>query len=237
MLTKRLLLFSFLSLILSTIFVGCKEKVKPEEPKIKEGEVHFELTYPYYEDAFMASIMPDEMVMTFKDNVYKNCVSQGGLFSTTLIADCNNQTLIMILDLGPKKIYSELDKSLTDTMLLMYPIPDIERIREHDSVAGAYCEKKLAIFDNLKDGFDVELYETEDIDIENSNWCNQYGAIDGVLLGYEVEQYGIQMRFNATSIDTVKVDDSAFDIPEGFKKVPLERMLYELEEIFKSFSY
>jgi len=237
MLTKRLLLITILILSFSTFFTSCKEEEKVIVPKISEGVLHFELSYPYYEDAFMASIMPDEMEMTFKNNVYRNHVSQGGLFSSTVIADCNNETLILLLDLGPKRIYCLLDKSLTDTMLLNYPTPDILRLNEFDSISGAFCEKKSAIFDHLEDGYDVELFETADIDIKNSNWCNQYKEIEGVLLGYEIEQFGIQARMIATKLDSVEVNDSIFNIPQGFKEVTLDRMLFEMDEISKSFSY
>ncbi len=205
-----------------------------EEPKISEGVLTFDVTYPYYQDGFMASLLPDEMTMTFKNNVYKNFVTKGGMFSTTLISDCNNNTLTLMLDFGQKKIYCELDQALTDTMMLEFPTPDILEINDPDSIAGMRYDKKLAIFDHLADGYDVELMESFDIDIKNSNWCNQYKDIEGVLLGYEVEQYGLQMRMRASKIDTVSVADTEFDVPENFKEVTLEKMMYELEEIFKS---
>ena len=208
MLTKRLLLLTISIVSLTALFSSCEEALfssdeedkKVVTPKISEGVIHFELSYPYYEDAFMASIMPDEMEMTFKNNVYRNHVTKGGLFSSTVIADCNNKTLILILDLGPKRIYCTLDKSLTNKMLMNYPIPDILKVSESHPIAGTFCDKKIAIFDYLADGYDVELYETFDVDIKNSNWCNQYSEIDGVLLGYEIKQFGIQARMIATKM-------------------------------------
>tara|TARA_B110000285_G_scaffold209107_1_gene249806 strand:+ start:660 stop:1397 length:738 start_codon:yes stop_codon:yes gene_type:complete len=245
MLTKRLFLFTISILPLVALFSSCEgalfssgeEDEKIVAPKISEGVIHFELTYPYYQDAFMASIMPDEMEMTFKNNIYRNHVTKGGLFSSTVIADCNNETLILILDLGPKRIYCALDKSLTDNMLVNYPVPDILKVNEFDSIADAFCEKKIAIFDYLADGYDVELYETVEIDIKNSNWCNQYSEIEGVLLGYEIKQFGIQARMIATKMESVAVNDSIFNVPQGFKEVTLEKMLFEMDEISKSFSY
>jgi hypothetical protein len=237
MLTKRLLLITISIVFLSALFPSCEEDKKVPTPKISEGIIHFELSYPYYEDAFMASIMPDEMEMTFKNNVYRNHVTKGGLFSSTVIADCNNETLILILDLGPKRIYCALDQLLVSEMLMTFPVPDILKVNEFDSISGAFCEKKSAIFDHLADGYDVELFETFDVDIKNSNWCNQYSEIDGVLLGYEIKQFGIQARMIATKMDTVAVNDSIFSVPQGFKEVTLERMLFEMDEISKSFSY
>jgi len=245
MLTKRLLLLTISIVSLTALFSSCEEALfssdeedkKVVTPKISEGVIHFELSYPYYEDAFMASIMPDEMEMTFKNNVYRNHVTKGGLFSSTVIADCNNKTLILILDLGPKRIYCTLDKSLTNKMLMNYPIPDILKVSESHPIAGTFCDKKIAIFDYLADGYDVELYETFDVDIKNSNWCNQYSEIDGVLLGYEIKQFGIQARMIATKMKSIAVNDSIFNVPQGFKEVTLDRMLFEMDDISKSFSY
>ena len=73
--------------------------------------------------------------------------------------------------------------------------------------------------------------------VKNSNWCNQYSQIEGVLLGYEIKQFGIQARMIAVKLDSVKVNDTIFNVPKGFKEVSLERMLYEMDEISKSFSY
>ena len=227
-------LSKLIHLFLVVFVLSCNTKEK-EKPKIKEGILTFEVTYPYYRDTFMASLLPDEMTMTFKDNVYKNYITKGGLFSTSIISDCNNQTLILTLDFGPKKIFTKLDKALTDTMLQMYAIPDIITLNEYDSLAGFLCERKMAVFENLDDGYDVELLETEEIEIKNSNWCNQYQEIDNVLLGYEIGQYGLQSRMRAISFDdTTKIDNKEFEVPENFKEVPLDRMMYEMEEIFKS---
>lgn len=235
MLLKKvhLLLLAIITTML-VAFVGCGAKEEVEIPKLKEGEIIFEVTYPYYTDGFMASLLPDEMVMTFKDNIYKNSVTKGGLFTTTIIADCNIKELTMMLDFGPKKIYCVLDTLLTREMLTRFPVPDILSAQNYDSLAGMRCSKSMAIFNNLEDGYDVELFETQDIDIKESNWCNQYSEVDGVLLGYELEQYGLQMRMRATELDSIKVDLKSFAIPETYKQVPMERMLYELEEIFKS---
>lgn len=225
---------TFSILILFLFLIGCQPE-ETEKPKIKKGILKFEVTYPYYKDSFMASLLPDEMTMTFKDNVYKNYITKGGLFSTSFISDCNNETLILTLDFGPKKIYSKLDKALTDTMLKMYAIPDIIDLEEYDSIAGFDCERKMAVFESLSDGYDVELLETDEIEIKNSNWCNQYKDVKNVLLGYEIGQYGLQSRLRAISFDdTTKIDKKDFEVPENFKEVPLERMMYEMEEIFKS---
>ena len=41
----------------------------------------------------------------------------------------------------------------------------------------------------------------------------------------------------ATKMESVAVNDSIFNVPQGFKEVTLEKMLFEMDEISKSFSY
>ena len=102
---------------------------------------------------------------------------------------------------------------------MKYPIPDILKVSEFDSIAGTFCEKKIAIFDYLADGYDVELYETFDVDIKNSNWCNQYTEIDGVLLGYEIKQFGIQARMIATKMTLWQLMTLFLMFLKGIKKL------------------
>ena len=78
---------------------------------------------------------------------------------------------------------------------------------------------------------------TQYVDIKNSNWCNQYKDVDGVLLQYEVEQYGLVMNFKAEQYHGTKIDKSAFKVPAEFKEVSLEKMLYEMQEIFSTLNY
>ena len=130
-----------------------------------------------------------------------------------------------------------MDSALTDTMLSVYSSIDIMPTIVHDSLAGKVCNKYWAVFDNLDDGYDIELFETSEIDIKNSNWCNQFSKLSGVLLGYEVERYGLQMRMRATDVIEQPVSDDEFKVPSDYKEVSLSQMMFEMEEIFKSLVY
>jgi len=226
--------FIFSCLILS--FSSCEaEIVKEEQKKIKEGVIEYNVTYPYYKDDFMVKLLPDVMTMEFKDNVYKNEITKGGLFTTAIISDCNSQTCKMLLDFGSKKMFCVMDKNLTDTMVaILFKKPDILKVQNFDSIAGMPTFKYNAVYKNLDDGYDCDVFTTNAIDIKNSNWCNQYNTIDEVLLGYEVAQYGMVMRFIATKVTEKKLKAGCFDVPADFEEVTLDRMIYEMEEIFKS---
>jgi hypothetical protein len=217
-------------------FSSCEtETVKEEQKKIKEGIIEYNVSYPYYTDDFMVKLLPDVMTMEFKDNVYKNEITKGGLFTTAIISDCNTQTFTMMLDFGSKKMYCVMDKNLTDTMVsILFKIPDILKVNNFDSIAGMPTSKYSAVYKNLEDGYDCDVYTTSAIDIKNSNWCNQYHTLDEVLLGYEVAQYGMVTRFIATKVTEQKIKAGCFDVPADFEEVTLDRMVYEMEEIFKS---
>lgn len=212
--------------IISFSLTGCGEK----DNKIKEGIIEYDVVYPYFKDPFMKSQMPKKMTFEFKNNKYKNTIERG-LFGTSLISNCKDSTLIMIFRFGKKQIYTELDAALTDTMINKNGIPDIINLNKTDSISGLLCTKYMGVFDNLDDGYDGEVYETKDIGIDSPNWCNPYRELGGVLLGYEIDQFGLQMRFRADKITDTIVSDSTFMIPSNYKKVSLERMLYEIEEL------
>jgi hypothetical protein len=217
------------------VFLGCgnDEDGSAEKPPMTEGVISFKITYPYYKDDFMVVLMPDVMVMEFKNNVYKNTVTKGGLFSTTIISDCNKEEMFMTLDFGSKQLYTKLDKDLVDTVLLKrFSIPNLLPVDNLDSIAGLHCEKIMAVYQTLDDGYDCELYTTKEVGIKNSNWCNHFNKIDDVLLGYEAEQYGLVMRFVADSVKEKKISDDVFKVPAGFKEVSLEQMLFQMQEIF-----
>lgn len=232
-------LFNTLTLVLIALVLslsGCtSETPKEEQKKIKEGVVEYKVTYPYYKDDFMVKLLPDVMTMEFKDNVYKNEITKGGLFTTCIISDCNTQTCTMMLDFGSKKMYCVLDKNLTDTMVsILFKKPDILKVQNFDSIAGMPTSKYNAVYKNLNDGYDCDVFTTSSIEIKNSNWCNQYNSLEEVLLGYEVAQYGMVMRFLATKVTEKSLKKDAFEVPKDFEQVTLDRMIYEMEEIFKS---
>ncbi len=222
-------------LFFSLAFLSCGngEEESNEEQPITEGVISFKITYPYYKDDFMIVLMPDLMTMEFKNNVYKNTVTKGGLFSTTVIADCNKEEMFMTLDFGSKQLYTKLDKSMVDSVLMpRFSVPVLLKVNNIDSIAGMHCEKFMAVYETLNDGYDCELYATKKISIKNSNWCNNFNKVEDVLLGYEAEQYGLVMNFRADSVSDVKVADDTFKVPAGFKEVSLEQMLFQMQEIF-----
>ena len=72
-------------------------------------------------DASWERLIPKKMKMSFKNNVYKNEVSVGVFFNSSIITDCNKKEITMILNLNPEKIYTKLDQNQVADMLSNSP--------------------------------------------------------------------------------------------------------------------
>lgn len=227
------IMLSVVALVL--VQYSCEGEADQEtaRPAIKEGKLYYSITYPYYTDDFMVVLLPDVMTMEFKDNVYKNTVTKGGLFTTTLISDCNKKELVLMLDFGSKRIYTKLDSTLIKDYLQNYPVPDLLKIPTNDSLGGLHCSKYQAVYQKLEDGYDCEIYTSPEIAIKESNWCNPFSELPDVMMEYEVSQYGLVMRMKADSLVQESIKADAFTVPGEFKEVSLEQMLFQMEEIFK----
>lgn len=213
-------------------FLGCKEeKVIPPS----EGELHYEITYPNHYSSLM-SLLPSEMVMTFKDGKFVNTIEhKSGIFSSRVISDCKKKDLTMVLEFGLKKYYAVMDQETADSLTLaQFPVPEIFDINRTDTAAGFNGLTKMAVFSELSDGRDMEIIYTEEIDLPDVNWCNQFSKIDGVLLKYELEQFGMRMRLEATKFVGKDFDLTPFDVNPKFEEVSIDKLMYEFQEIFNS---
>jgi len=199
---------------------------------ISEGTIHFDLSYPYYE-GFLADYLPSEMQMTFKENNVLTDLSASSVFSTQFCADGNGKSLQHTLKfMQTKSQVHHTDESM-QTMLDLLPQFTIIETDEVDSVAGFLCKKALATFDK-PDYPDMEIYYTDQIQISEPNWFNLFHELDGVLLAYETEQFGLRTRYRATLVEEAIVDDAVFDIGDGYTEVSPEEMHLKLANLFSN---
>jgi hypothetical protein len=204
--------------------------------KNTQGVIEFEITYPYYQGSgFMASMLPDKMIMTYKDGVYKSEVSKGKIFSSCFIIDCNKKTMTNLFHFGTKNYYAVLNEKQTKKLLLKEPVPQYLETNDGDSLAGFLCKKTVAYYEELEQP-DVAIYSTTEIEIPDANWWTPFHKVDGVLLGYEVERFDFRMRFTAVKFTETEVDESEFKVPSQYKKVSIEKIEKELKEVFGTLS-
>lgn len=208
------------------------------DQRIKEGVIQYHVTFPYLEDEnnMMASLLPDKMLMHFKTDQYSTeLATVGGLFKNRFVSDQSEKTLIHQLKIFKKKLDTEYDETGVRRQLQTMPQLTIIETNEIDTVAGFRCRKAIGIFDHISLPEMTILY-TDEIKIDNPNWCTQFHPIDGVLLQYEVEQLGIRMRFRAVSVQSLELTDEQLEPEKGYERVSSDRLQVEIEQLLTSFN-
>jgi len=224
---RNWLLIFFLPLLLIG-WVGCDSLYRKS---ISEGVIEFEITYPETDAGdLMAGILPGEMTLKFKDNKTIGELSSMGIFTTSVIAYPDSRKVAQLVKIMTKKYVLMLDSAEVKDLYSELPEMTIHFVDETKEIAGYKCKKAIITFkNNIKEEFSV--YYTNDIEIENSNWCTPFYEIDGVLLEYQVRKYNIEMRLTATRVINLTVDDSEFEIPPDYNKITQE----EMNQIFEGF--
>ena len=223
----------FYLLLFGVIFLSsCKDSISDKS----EGVIEYKVTYPKMDKTnFMLDFMPKEMRMYFKDNKYITTITAGmGTFKTEFVCDQAANEFFQLVKLINKKYVLKLTGEEIPKTLESLPEYQIEFTDEYKEILGYTCKKAIVTINNeSNDAFSV--YYTNEINIENPNWCNQFAPIKGVMLEYQYDKYDICMRFEAKKITYEKVKDNVFEIPSEYKAVTFDEMEQEMTEIFDSF--
>lgn len=196
---------------------------------ITEGIIEYDITYPKLDpNSMMISGMPDKAYLRFKDNNTSNDMSgMMGLISITYIANHSKKSVQQTLTLINKKYASNIPDEDLVKLNDSY-VESVDKGKNKKEIAGYKCKEAMV---KLKNGEQTTVYYTNDIGISNPNWSNPYNKIDGVLMDFQMERYGIAMHLVAKSVISQKVDLEAFEISSDHKVIPyaeLEKILMEL---------
>ena len=201
-----------------------------------QGIIAYSVTYPKMDKHnLMFDFMPKKMVLKFKDNNYTTSLSAGmGMFKTNFIVNQEENEFSQLVKLINKKYILTLKGDEISESINKLPAFHIEHTGETKKILNYVCEKVIVTVNNeANDAFTV--YYTDKIQIENPNWSNQFKDINGVMLEYQYEKYGICMRFKAKNIKFTEIDDSEFEIDEKYEHISEIEMNKEMQEIFDSF--
>ena len=199
---------------------------------VSEGVIEYNITYPKLDpNNMMVSGLPNKAYLRFKNNNTVNDMSgMMGLISITYIAK-QDKSVAQTLTLINKKYVSDISADdlthLNDSYL-----DKIVQGKNTQNIAGFNCKEAIV---SLKNGETIHVYYTNDIGITDPNWSNPYSKIDGVLMEFEMERYGVAMHLKAMTVVAQKIEDNAFDVSESdYKKIPfnkLEKILQELNPV------
>lgn len=184
----------------------------------------------------MRDFMPDKMVMKFKDDKYVTILTAGmGMFKSSFIVDKDNDQFSQIVKLINKKYALTLEGEQISQSIDNLPKFSVELTGDTKKILNYNCNKAIVTVGNTSnDAFAV--YYTDQIGMDNPNWCTQFSGINGVMLEYQYEKYDVCMKFEAKTIKFTKIDDSEFEIDEGYVLISEKEMDKEMQEIFDSFN-
>ena len=174
--------------------------------------------------------------VTFANNMQVAELSAGmGIFRTAMVTDNKAKAMDYHLSLMSKKMVAHM----VPRDLLVFNkdsgIPTIIFTNEVDTIAGYPCKRAIAVFSKI-DQPEIDLWYTDRIDMQNPNWFGPFADVPGVLLRYDVVQYGMRMRLDAISVQPGKVDPTKFDVKEDHDAVAPDVLHHELAEVLGTFS-
>lgn len=203
---------------------------------VDEGVIKYEITYVEEEkkDKPVIELLPTEMEQIFKDGNSKMKIEGFmGMFLTALISNTTDKTNAYIFKVMSEKYYCKTAVGEKTLGFDSFPGMHLKETGETKEIAGYKSKKVEVTFDDESiPPFDV--YYTNKIRIENPNWSNPYGSIDGVLLEFKVKLMGITMNIKAKEIINSQVKLEEFNIPDGFKKVLPDSLSVTIEKIMNS---
>ena len=224
-------LFGLMFIILGS---GCGSSLL--KGQVKEGVIEYALTFPDYDpNGLMAGMLPEKTTLYFNEEQQVADLSAGmGVFRTCMVVNTPEQIMDYHMSVMSKKLVSELgprDLVLFNKESAALTILYTDAI---DTIAGYPCKKAIAVYNGI-DQPEVELWYTDAIRMDKPNWYGPYTDIPGVLMRYEMVQYGMRMRLDATSVTPGPVDPAKFQMKPDHDKVTPEVLHQELEEVLSTF--
>ncbi|NEN23173.1 hypothetical protein G3O08_06630 [Cryomorpha ignava] len=224
-------------LIMGVLIVACN-KISPGSfsGNINEGIIEYKVSFPEMgEESLTATLMPEIMIYAFKENAFASYFeAAGGVFKNRIIADRNLKTVEHQLKVFRKKVKVMMDETEVLQMLAEYPKMQVIETEVIDTIAGYPCQKAIIVFEDVEKS-QIDVYYTKAIDMEKPNWCTQYHEIDGVLMAYEIVEFGIRMRLEAISVRPEKVMPDLLNPKEDFTPISKESMDVELSQLVETF--
>lgn len=200
-----------------------------------EGKIYYDLSFPFLEGNILENVFPTEMVLSFKDDRMSGEIrSLGGIMKTSFITDNDAKTIHQMLKNYSEYSYASFDEEGIRDLLRKQPGVRIEPTTDSVTVAGYRCAVSTAYF--LIDSVPpIQLYHTDEIDIEDPNWYTQFYELDEVLLGYEVEQFGMRMKLLASRVEKSEVPESAFLVESTYQLVSGDQLADQLRTLLNEY--
>lgn len=200
-----------------------------------EGKIVYEISYPYEAQSIMMDLYPKEMTVAFKDNkLHSSIRSEYDMLTTDFIVDNSQKEFAQLLKNMSKRSAMKMNKEETTRWFDAMPGYRLEKTNETKIICGYKCYKTIAHPEDSSKPT-IDIYATRSIGLDNSNWWNPYGELDGFMMAYDIEQYGICMRMKAKRVCFEKLEPNEFDIPEAYTMTDARTMQGLLTEVVETY--
>ena len=218
------------ALLLLLVTFGCSN-----EPRVvTEGKIIYAIDYPDCKDNFfLYSILPKEMEVNFKGGKMQSVIKKANLINELLV-DCNDKSFAAYFKYGDEAFNVTLLETDVKSMLGHQQKYTIKMTSIKDTMAGFNVKKAIAT--SVSDPSDkIDLWYTDEIQVKNSNWYNPFKEIDGFLLAYSIDRYGIRMEFKAKGYEEVEITDEQLAPRKDGVSIPYGDYNKKLDGLFQSF--
>lgn len=217
---KKIILF-ITAVALSSLPFGCSNSKGGKG--LTEGIIEYKAA-AVDPSSSLASFAPSKMTIKFKEDKSRVELSAAmGLFSTAFISDPHEKKLTQMIKLLNKKyVHIADEKEIAQDNAIANDMI-IEETNETKLIAGYNCKKAIVKFkDNKKPEFSI--YYTDEISIADPNWSNPFYSINGVLMEYQMERHGLELRFEAQSVKKAEVEEEEFVRSKEYQVISRQEM-------------
>jgi hypothetical protein len=133
-----------------------------------------------------------------------------------------------------KRSAMKMNKDETKRWFDTMPGYRLEKTNETKLICGYKCYKTIAHPTDASKP-KIDIYATRTIGLDNSNWWNPYQSLDGFMMAYDIEQYGICMRMCAKRVSFENIDPAEFDVPQTYTMTDARTMQGLLTEVVETY--
>ncbi len=161
------------------------------------GKIVYSVEFPFIEDKTLLKWFPTEYTTIFnEDEIYGEMNSKMNVISNRFYSNQKKFTVNQTLENMSGKYRCEMEREKVFEVVKKMPEMIISEPFGDTTIVGLSCKMAMAEF-KIDSVPPVVLYYTDEINVSQPNWFNQYNKLDKFLLGYEVEQFGMRMKLMA----------------------------------------
>lgn len=165
----------------------------------------------------MKAMLPSEITTWFSGDRTCTVIKAGmNMMETRLISDAVQFKYTTIVNAMGKKKAMVFDEEMVKREFLDRVPLKVVFTGEEKEIAGVQCRQAM-ITDSTNHTYPV--YYTEDIGLDDPNWCTPFSEIKGLLMEYTISFGNFVMKLKAREVIRETADQSYFEIPEGYELI------------------